>query len=452
MRTCYFLLLLSTIGTLARAQNFSIELFSSGFNQPLDIQNAGDDRLFIVEKNGLIKIVNGDGTVPPSPFVDISTKIDPSGEGGLLGLAFHPDYSNNGYFYVNYVDLNRDLQISRFSVSPGDGNIADPNSELPILNYEHDNVFHYGGTIGFGPDGYFYISTGDDLSSDNAQNTTNLKGKILRLDVDNPSGGNNYGIPPDNPFAGSTTESEEIWAYGLRNPWKFSFDVPENTIWIADVGESTVEEINRVSIIESGYNFGWPCYEGSMPHSTLDCPPVNELEFPLAEYTHDIGFAIIGGYVYRGTSFPDFYGSYLFADIGSDILGWVDESEAIHFTQPYGRNWSSLGVDFSGEIYLAAFTVGEIYKLDLQLSIPQYQEHEVFLFPKQTKMEFSIKLKEHVISSVTILDLHGRKLWSTSGNSSSDLSIKLPLMDRGVYFVKIEDISGNVSLRKIVLE
>lgn len=189
-----------------------------------------------------------------------------------------------------------------------------------------------------------------------------------------------------------------------------------------------------------------------MPHSTLDCPPVNELEFPLAEYTHDIGFAIIGGYVYRGTSFPDFYGSYLFADIGSDILGWVDESEAIHFTQPYGRNWSSLGVDFSGEIYLAAFTVGEIYKLDLQLSIPQYQEHEVFLFPNPTKMEFSIKLKEHVISSVTILDLHGRKLWSTSGNSSSDLSIKLPLMDRGVYFVKIEDISGNVSLRKIVLE
>tara|TARA_R110002074_G_scaffold104295_1_gene225187 strand:+ start:17283 stop:18641 length:1359 start_codon:yes stop_codon:yes gene_type:complete len=435
-----------------KAQNFTIELFSSGFDFPLDIQSAGDERLFIVEKEGLIKIVNSDGSVLPTPFIDLTTIIDSGGEGGLLGIAFHPNYISNGYFYVSYINLNRDTQISRFEVSSGDPNVANASSELSILNYERNGLFHYGGAISFGPDGYLYIASGDDNYPIESQNTSSFLGKLLRIDVDNPAGGNNYGIPPDNPFAGSTTELEEIWALGLRNPWKFSFDNFENTIWIADVGESTMEEINRVSIAEGGFNFGWPCYEGSHLRTTDGCPPMNLLEFPISEYSHDIGYSVTGGYVYRGTQFPEFYGKYIFADYGTDILGWVDENDDIYFTSSYEKNWSSLGLNNQGEIYLAALFSGEIYKVELVLSVIDNSKSGILIFPNPATNEVSIKIEDNRIKKIKILDINGKELISQVGNSIHETTINLSNFSKGFYIVIIENSLGIKIPKKLIIK
>src|SRR5690606_20907388 len=198
---------------------------------------ANDHRLFAVEQGGKIKIIQPDGTVNSTPFLDISTQVSTGNEQGLLGLAFHPDYANNGYFYVNYTDNNGDTQISRFSVNPANADVANSNSEFSILEFAQPFSNHNGGNLVFGPDNYLYISSGDGGGSgdptNQAQNINSLLGKLLRIDVDSPSGGNNYGIPPDNPFIGDPNARQEIFAYGLRNPWRFSIDLTENNIWIA---------------------------------------------------------------------------------------------------------------------------------------------------------------------------------------------------------------------------
>src|SRR5690606_5710321 len=285
MKKLLSLLLIFTSG-LIFAQNVDIEFFKGDFDDPLSLQHANDERLFVVEQGGLIKTIQGDGTVNATPFLNISGQISNGSEQGLLGLAFHPDYTNNGYFYINYTKPNGDTQVSRFSVDSGNPDLADQNSELPIIGYSQPFPNHNGGNLAFGPDGFLYISSGDGGSGgdpgDRAQSIIELLGKLLRIDVDIPSGGNNYGIPSDNPFAGNPDPGikKEIWAYGLRNPWRFSFDLTENNLWIADVGQGNWEEINRASISEAGLNYGWRCYEGNQPYNTEDCPPQSELTFP----------------------------------------------------------------------------------------------------------------------------------------------------------------------------
>lgn len=434
------------------AQSFIVDLFSEGFSSPLDIQSAGDDRIFIVEKNGVVKIINSDGTVRSEPFIDLTDNIDPAGEGGLLGLAFHPEYNINGYFFVSYVDLNRDTQISRFNVSANNDNIADPNSELPILNFERNTVFHYGGALAFGPDNYLYIASGDDLTFVDSQDTASFLGKILRIDIDNPSGGNNYGIPADNPFVGSSSDLEEIWALGLRNPWKFSFDFVENTIWIADVGESSIEEINSVSILEGGLNFGWPCYEGSLKRKGQDCPPSNKLEFPIAEYSHDIGSAIIGGYVYRGALFPDYYGTYLFADIGSKMIGWLDTNDDLNYTFNYEKNWSSFGVDNKNEVYLAAFTSGEIYKLQLILNDEGTVNLKPILYPNPSKNEVFIESQNNILKHVKLFDMFGKTLIFRKNINHRKTRIETHNLTSGIYILEIETIQGNIGRKKLLVK
>jgi glucose/arabinose dehydrogenase len=217
--------LLFTISLIA--QDINIALVADGFSSPVDIENAGDDRLFIVEQGGRIKILNADGTTNSTPFLDISTLVSNGGEQGLLGLAFHPDYANNGFFYVNYTKTNGDTRVARFSVDSGDPDIAQVGSEFEIIEYEQPFSNHNGGDVAFGPDGYLYISSGDGGSGgdpgNRAQNLSLLLGKMLRLDVD---GGTPYAIPADNPFSGAgTTIAEEIWAYGLRNPWRFFLSI-----------------------------------------------------------------------------------------------------------------------------------------------------------------------------------------------------------------------------------
>ena len=227
----------------------------------------GDDRLFIVEQAGRIKILNSDATINPTPFLNITSLISSGGERGLLGLAFHPDYANNGYFFVHYSNTSGDTQIARYTVDNEDPNIADPTSALLIIDVEQPYSNHNGGCIQFGVDGYLYIGLGDGGSGgdpeNRSQNLQTLLGKMLRIDIDNTEGVNNYTIPLDNPFIDNPDALNEIWAYGLRNPWRFSFDRTLMNYGSLMLVKDQIEEINRVTNDAAGLNYGWRCYEGT---------------------------------------------------------------------------------------------------------------------------------------------------------------------------------------------
>lgn len=291
------------------------------FSNPVDLQSPrdGTNRLFVVEQQGrIIVFVNDRNTTTKKVFLDISDRVSWGGEMGLLGLAFHPQFSSNGYFYVNYTANNpRRTVISRFRVPPTNPDSADKNSELILMTFNQPYSNHNGGCLAFGPDGYLYIATGDGGSAgdpqNNAQNLTNLLGKILRIDVNNRQAPLNYAIPADNPFANSPDPNikKEIYAYGLRNPWRFSFDQVTNKLWCADVGQYDWEEID---IIENGGNYGWRCYEGNHPYNLSGCS--GSYIFPIYEYSHIEGISITGGYVYRGNQFPELTGKYIYGDFG----------------------------------------------------------------------------------------------------------------------------------------
>lgn len=440
----------------AFSQTISLETVASGFNQPLNIQNAGDDRLFIVEKGGRIKILNADGSVNPENFLDISGQISTDSERGLLGLTFHPDYANNGFFYVYYSKVNGDSQISRFSVDIGNPDLADPTSELLLLDIMQPYSNHNGGCIAFGPDGYLYIASGDGGSGgdpqDRAQNTTLLLGKLLRIDVDNSGGGQNYGIPGDNPFAGSSTDAEEIWAYGLRNPWKFSFDSTTGDLWIADVGQNAIEEINKVSSTEAGLNYGWRCYEGSQIFNNTDCPDPSELTFPIAEYPHPIGYSITGGYVYRGATYSNMQGFYFFADFSSGIIGTVDNGGNLTNLGNFGQNWASFGEDNLGELYIAGFN-GVIYKIVGEILSNNHFNHPIIgLYPNPAKNSVTIKSNSYPIQRVDLFNLNGALLSRNLFRDGDEhVSIETQSLAKGVYLLNILTSEGTLTTKKLIV-
>lgn len=344
---------------------------------------VGDEqRLFIVLQGGRIVILKN-GALLPSPFLDIDALVpDVSGwdERGLLGLAFHPQYASNGHFYVNYTNLSGATTIARYTVS-GNPDVADPGSAAILLVVPQPYPNHNGGTIAFGPhDGYLYVGLGDGGSfgdpGDRAQNDGVLLGKMLRLDVD---GGVPYAIPPDNPFVGSGDPLDEIWAKGLRNPYRFCFDRVTGDLYIADVGQNEWEELNFQSAAGSGgENYGWRLMEGSHCYN----PPANcivpGLTMPVHEYGHDIGCSITGGAVYRGSALPAIYGHYFFADYcGNQIWSVRIEGGAVvafeewtTILAPGGgldiANISAIGEDGRGELYIvdrSGDRQGEIYKI-----------------------------------------------------------------------------------------
>ena len=304
-----------------QAQQIGVEAISSGYTKPVAVVNAGDDRLFIVEQDGYIKILHTNGTV--TTFLDIHARVNSTGdEQGLLGLAFHPDYASNGYFYVNYINNSGNTRISRFSVTPGNPELADPLSESILLTITQPYSNHNGGNLEFGPDGYLYCGMGDGGSGGDPGNraqdiTSQLLGKMLRIDINS---GTPYGIPPSNPFVGITGD-DEIWAYGLRNPWRWSFDRLTGDLWINDVGQDSYEEVDfQPASSAGGENYGWRCYEGNHEYNFSACSPTTTFTYPIFEYTHgdpDGGYVTTGGYVYRGTAFPGLYGKYIFCDFGT---------------------------------------------------------------------------------------------------------------------------------------
>lgn len=345
-------------------------LVAEGFSQPLLLTHAADGsgRAFVVGQNGDIQIIENGGPRAEA-FLDISERVGSRGnEQGLLGLAFHPDYENNGTFYVHYTDLNGDTVVSRFQVS-GDANVADGNSETILLQYDQPYPNHNGGQIEFGPDGFLYIGLGDGGSGGdphgNGQSLDTLLGKMLRIDVNS---GSPYGIPADNPFANGGG-LPEIWAYGLRNPWRFSFDRATGDLYIGDVGQGEWEEIDFLpGGIAGGANLGWSYFEGTHTYQG-GAPEGVSLIGPVAEYNHGSGCSVTGGYVYRGAALPEWQGVYIYGDFCSGLIfGLVQhEDGAWESRLLFETNFqiTSFGEDETGELYVLD-RAGGVYQLQSQ--------------------------------------------------------------------------------------
>lgn len=378
----------SSIDSAPNPTQVRLDLVAGGFTAITDVTNAGDGRLFVVEQGGTIRVVDG-ATVLPTPFLDVSAQVACCSERGLLGLAFHPNYNANRYFYVNYTYLAGGTalrsRVSRFTVSAGNPNVADAGSEMALLEFSQPYNNHNGGTLHFGPDGYLYIGAGDGGDAydppDNAQSTSVLLGKILRIDVNSATGadcgiapGRNYGIPAGNPLVdGAGGACDEIWAYGLRNPWRISFDRATGDLWIADVGQSAREEIDvQAAGSVGGQNYGWDCWEGTLKNTANDPSPVCTSDppslTPLHEYDHSGGrCSITGGYVYRGPSYAGFAGAYFFADYCSAEM-WTLKRTAgapavakLTLSGATLTNPRTFGEDVHGELYVASSSA--VYRL-----------------------------------------------------------------------------------------
>jgi glucose/arabinose dehydrogenase len=351
----------------------ALEEIASGFTKPVDISHAGDARLFITEQSGFIRIIAEDGAVLPTPFLDISGPVNDSGnERGLLGLAFHPDYANNGFFFVNYTGPGGHTRVARFSVSASNPNVADPSSEVILLTIDQPFSNHNGGELAFGPDGYLYIGMGDGGSANDPQNNGQtpgaLLGKMLRIDVDGQDAGLNYAIPASNPYADPNDSIPgEIWAFGMRNPWRFSFDRLTGDLWIGDVGQGEWEEISfQPASSTGGENYGWRCYEGTHAFNLNGCGPATDYVMPVFEYSHTAsgGCSVTGGFVYRGCTYPNLYGHYVFADYcNGQFWAIAPGGEVITLSNLSNLQYTSFGENYEGELFVTAHTQGKIYRV-----------------------------------------------------------------------------------------
>ena len=389
---CVFSLVFLSAGNYAHA-TYELSEIVTDLNNPVNMANAADGsgRLFIVSRNGQILVHDGTQALT-TVFVDISSKISVQGEGGLLGLAFHPSYSSNGLFFVTYTDVSGDSIIERYSVSSTDNNVADSNSAEIILRIEETSNIHRVNDLKFGQDGYLYIISGDGGPVGDpgnfAQSLNTFRGKILRIDVDN---GFSYSIPEDNPFIGTPDALEEIWALGLRNPWRFSFDRLNGDMFLGDVGESSYEEINyQSSSSTGGENYGWRLMEGNHCYNpTTDCNN-GELTLPIIEYDHSEGCSVVAGYRYRGGQIQELYGDYIYADYCQGIIWNATENTESEWSsaQLFETDLSIVGFgeDEEGEIYVIHYSNGQsnsgaIYKIvNLPDSVSQVGNFEAGRF------------------------------------------------------------------------
>tara|TARA_Y100001958_G_C21245165_1_gene574681 strand:+ start:648 stop:1988 length:1341 start_codon:yes stop_codon:yes gene_type:complete len=417
------------------SQSVLLESFGPSFNSPVEIKNAGDERLFVVEKSGKIKILNQNGSVNSTPFLDIEDRVSTNAnERGLLGLAFHPNYPENPFFFVNYTNNSGATTISKFSVSANQDIANDSETILLEINQPYAN--HNGGCINFGPDGNLYIGMGDGGSGGDpqnfSQNTESLLGKMLRINVNSGA----YSIPENNPFG------DEIWSVGLRNPWKFSFDSLNGDLWIADVGQNEYEEINMVQNNPANINYGWRCYEGNEPYNLSGCPEEG-LTFPVSTYSHytsgDFKCSITGGYVYRGNQISGLNGVYFFADYCSGEIGLLSKNEndewdmSLAFPNING-SWVSFGEDINGELYIASIN-GGVYKIiDAALSNNEIDSDTLNYFPNP--FEDYIQINSGRPINIELYDLSGRKLREFKNYNIEILD--LSFLSKGTYILKVD--------------
>ena len=417
------------------SQSVLLESFGPSFNSPVEIKNAGDQRLFVVEKSGKIKILNQNGSVNSTPFLDIEDRVSTNAnERGLLGLAFHPNYPENPFFFVNYTNNSGATTISKFSVSANQDIANDSETILLEINQPYAN--HNGGCINFGPDGNLYIGMGDGGSGGDpqnySQNTESLLGKMLRINVNSGA----YSIPENNPYG------DEIWSVGLRNPWKFSFDSLNGDLWIADVGQNEFEEINMVQNNPANINYGWRCYEGNEPYNLSGCPEEG-LTFPVSTYSHyssgDFKCSITGGYVYRGNQISGLNGVYFFADYCSGEIGLLSKNEndewdmSLAFPNING-SWVSFGEDINGELYIASIN-GGVYKIiDAALSNNEIDSNTLNYFPNPFQDYIQINSDRPI--NIELYDLSGRKLREFKNYNQEILD--LGFLNKGTYIIKVD--------------
>ena len=417
------------------SQSVLLESFGPSFNSPVEIKNAGDERLFVVEKSGKIKILNQNGSVNSTPFLDIEDRVSTNAnERGLLGLAFHPNYPENPFFFVNYTNNSGATTISKFSVSANQDIANDSETILLEINQPYAN--HNGGCINFGPDGNLYIGMGDGGSGGDpqnfSQNTESLLGKMLRINVNSGA----YSIPENNPYG------DEIWSVGLRNPWKFSFDSLNGDLWIADVGQNEYEEINMVQNNPANINYGWRCYEGNEPYNLSGCPEEG-LTFPVSTYSHyssgDFKCSITGGYVYRGNQISGLNGVYFFADYCSGEIGLLskndnDEWDMFLAFPNINGSWVSFGEDINGELYIASIN-GGVYKIiDAALSNNEIDSDTLNYFPNP--FEDYIQINSGRPINIELYDLSGRKLREFKNYNQEILD--LGFLNKGTYIIKVD--------------
>ena len=417
------------------SQSVLLESFGPSFNSPVEIKNAGDERLFVVEKSGKIKILNQNGSVNSTPFLDIEDRVSTNAnERGLLGLAFHPNYPENPFFFVNYTNNSGATTISKFSVSANQDIANDSETILLEINQPYAN--HNGGCINFGPDGNLYIGMGDGGSGGDpqnySQNTESLLGKMLRINVNSGA----YSIPENNPYG------DEIWSVGLRNPWKFSFDGLNGDLWIADVGQNEFEEINMVQNNPANINYGWRCYEGNEPYNLSGCPEEG-LTFPVSTYSHyssgDFKCSITGGYVYRGNQISGLNGVYFFADYCSGEIGLLSKNESDEWDMSLAfpninGSWVSFGEDINGELYIASIN-GGVYKIiDAALSNNEIDSNTLNYFPNPFQDYIQINSGRPI--NIELYDLSGRKLREFKNYNIEILD--LSFLSKGTYILKVD--------------
>lgn len=437
--------------------------FVDGLQSPTCITTDSSYHFFVTQRTGTVAIIDSGGMINDQPFLDITGRVKSSAqEQGLLGIVLHPQFITNGYFYVNYTGVGDSTHISRFTRDPADPGKALPESELKLMTIYQPYQNHNGGDLQFGPDGFLYIGLGDGGDAgdpgNRAQNKSELLGKILRIDVNS---GNPYAIPATNPFMNDPLARHEIWALGLRNPWRFSFDRQTGDLWIGDVGQATREEIDfQAAGSSGGENYGWRCYEGTLPYNTSGCQPPSSYVFPVHEYNHDSTpcWAVTGGYVYRGTAFQNMTGKYFFADYCKDSIWslknvsgtWVSKTEGVLT----GNNFSTFGENPAGELYIAGLLSGKIYKIaDTSVSSVTGMNTEklISIFPVPVRDKLTIRMNAFPgPANIYISDPAGKIIFS-SVTYLQEFFLDLSGFAPGMYFLSIRT-SGYSTNKKLIKE
>lgn len=462
---CLFLSFIFTLELTAQA--YTLEALPSSFVFPVDIANTGDGRLFIVEKRGRIYILNEDGTKENTPFLNIGSKIRLGSEQGLLGLAFHPSFQENGLFYVNYTDNFDHTNISSFKLPEGTSTVS-TLSENNLLRLDQPFGNHNGGCLKFGPDGYLYIGMGDGGSrldpQNHGQDNRTMLGTMLRVAVDENGG---YAIPEDNPFFDDSMIPNEIWATGLRNPWRFSFDRATGDLWIGDVGQDALEEINYVKAGEgSGLDFGWRCWEGNEVLNPSGCAGDSTFYFPIHVYRNDqfVGKSVTGGFVYRGMEIPELVGKYIYGDYESGKIwslekltdGTILNQELLDHRE---SDISSFGEDKNGELLIVGYHSGKIYRLkstttSIRPTLLNSPTLTIAPNPVKGMVNISFEANQSAALLFQIINLKGQVLQKTRmeiNKGSQQIQLDTSDLPTGSFILSITDGKSTISKKMFKL-